>query len=78
MWVMGPGQQDAAKLLLFSDGDVQPAPGKSQTLTKDPLNGGGGESGRGSRQPEANHRKPHHGHVVGEGCLWRTKDPFLG
>lgn len=28
-------------------------------------------------QLETNHRKPHHGHIVGEGHLLRTKDPFL-
>lgn len=28
-------------------------------------------------QASWNHRKPHHGHIVGEGHLLRTKDPFL-
>lgn len=43
-------------------------------LIRDPLKGG---TGRGSRGLEANHRKAHHGHVVGEGLLLRTKDPLL-
>lgn len=43
-------------------------------LTGDPLKGG---TGRGPRWLEANHRKAHHGHIVGEGLLLRTKDPLL-
>lgn len=36
-----------------------------------------GGAGRSPKWQEANHKKPHHGHTVGEGLLWRTKGPFL-
>lgn len=32
-------------------------------------------AGRGPRQLETKHRKPHQRHIVGEGHLLRTKDP---
>lgn len=70
---MGNGSWMLQSFFLCSDGEVQPAPGKSQMLTKDPLNG----DREWPQAVEANHRKPHHGHIVGEGCLLRTKDPFL-
>lgn len=74
MWITGLGRQNAAKLLPLLRQGGAASSGEEPNAHQGPPERG---TGRGPRQPEANHRKPHHGHIVGEGCLLRTKDPLL-